>query len=247
MSIHNLYSRIQCCSQNCQYIFESKEHILLGISPFNSYYNEINISLLLKWASETFQQFHVFSPDTLPIYNFLALGYGKEKAQKKASKQARYLKNKIVRAFESLGFSKENANALIIDMSNLEQNSVYQKHKNECFNLFENDLHFRTDCFEATEWILSGYQAPSNREADKQIAIRYLLEEMPLFLDTPSILNLNSSMFCYHQTPAFIKNLYTNTNCNRSSILSLQQGFIEVRFENQRMIQGESINNELRQ
>lgn len=245
MSTYKASPSVNLCSQNCESIYEFREHVLLGISPFNSYYSEENITALVRWASETFKHFHIFIPDTLPEYNFIALGYAEEKAKKKSLKQARYLKNKIIRAFKSLGFSNDYANHLIIDMEKLQQNEFYQKHRDVCFNLFENDLDFRKDCLEATEWTLNSYQVTLKRSPEKQIAVHYLLEEMLLFLDTPSILNVNSSLFCYHQTPLFIKKLYTSYR--KSTILSLQQGFIEIQFENQCMIQGANIDNGLRQ
>lgn len=244
MLIDTFTSKALCCTPNCQQIFSTKKHVLLGISPFNSYYNETTITLLMNWALETFEQINIFIPDNLPLYNFLALGYEREKAVKKAEKQARYLKNKILRAGKALGLHEDHIYSLIIDMDVLQSNTTFTEKKALCYELFENEYIFREECLSATQWILNGYQNSSEHIADRQIAVRYLREEMPLFLDTPSILKKSSSLFCYHQTPDFIKTVYNENN--RASFLSLQQGFIEVVFENQTLIQGECIQHETR-
>ena len=62
-------------SLNCENLLKRREHVLLGISPFNSYYCEFRITKLIEWARDNFKNFHIFVPDTLPYYNFLALGY----------------------------------------------------------------------------------------------------------------------------------------------------------------------------
>lgn len=244
MLITNFNSKTLYCTQNCQQISKTKDHAVIGISPFNSYYSETKIALLIKWAFEAFNNFHIFIPDTLPIYNFLALGYEKDKAEKKTYKQTRYLKNKIIRAGVSIGFSEENIHSRIIDINKLESNTSFTHNKILCYELFEKDHIFREECLIATQWILNGYET-SEKDIDKEIAVRYLLDEMPLFINTPSILDVPSSVFCYHQTPNFIKTLYNNSN--RAPFLSLQQGFVEVSFDKKIMLQGENIQHEISQ
>ncbi|MFJ9011657.1 tRNA-dependent cyclodipeptide synthase [Streptomyces canus] len=64
--------------------------------------------------------------------------------------------------------------------------------------------------------IEAGADAPENRLLDGQaptpeqlrLAVRYFLAEMPLFLDTPRIANVTSSVFCYHQVPNFLDELF---------------------------------------
>ena len=129
-------------------------------------------------------------------------------------------------------------------MNKLQFNTSFIKLKAICYELFKNEHDFRDECLSATQWILNGYQNASKQEVDRSMAVHYLLEEMPLFLDTPSILEIPSSLFCYHQTPNFIKTLYNN---NRRSFLSLQQGFVEVSFENKILIQGENLQHEISQ
>ena len=214
-----------CVSFNCQQIYIQKEHALLGISPFNSYFSEKNILDLIHWTIKNFQSFNIFIPDTLPIYTFLALGYEESKAIKKTKRQIAYLRNKIFRALAEAGFSIKEAEKLIIDISSLEQNKSYMNLRNNCYELYHSDLDFQFECNQCTSWVLSGYNVNLNELKDKYIAIRYLLDEIPLFVNSPAILNINTSMFIYHQTPAFINYLYNHSACD---IVSKNQGFIHV-------------------
>ncbi|GHE39178.1 hypothetical protein GCM10018771_19570 [Streptomyces cellulosae] len=38
--------------------------------------------------------------------------------------------------------------------------------------------------------------------------MRYFLAELPLFLDTPRIAGVAASVFCYHQVPVFLDDLF---------------------------------------
>lgn len=107
--------------------------MLLGISPFNSYFSEEIIGHWIQWAHSTFSSFHIFIPDTLPIYTFLALGYDEAKAQNKTKRQAAYLKNKVARALERCQLKELDVTQLIIDMDYLENNPAYLELKEQCY------------------------------------------------------------------------------------------------------------------
>jgi cyclo(L-tyrosyl-L-tyrosyl) synthase len=207
-------------------LYKKKEHVLLGISPFNSYFSEEMISHWISWAYETFSSFNIFIPDTLPIYTFLALGYDELKAKNKAKKQAAYLKNKIARALLQCRVKNIDHHNCIIDMAYLENNPIYQDLKNRCYTLYEEDLEFQRECDQSTGWVLNNHPIKDHLLANTNIAVQYILKEMPLFMNTPLILNKESSLFSYHQTPQFINFLYTNHM--ESRFIALNQGFIEL-------------------
>lgn len=207
-------------------LYTKKEHVLLGISPFNSYFSEEMISYWIQWAEKNFSSFNIFIPGTLPIYTFIALGYDLEKAKNKAKRQAVYLRNKVLRAFSKCGFTHTQADNLIIDMGFLEKNESYTRLKEKCYFLYTTNPNFKNECDKCTEWVLNGHTNNSLNTAKANIAVRYILDEMPLFMDTPSILNTTSSLFSYHQTPQFMNYLYTNQIENE--FIALNQGFMEL-------------------
>jgi len=85
-------------TDNCKQILKSRQHALLGISPFNSYYIEDSIRELVMWANQSFDDFNLFIPDTLPVHNFIAMGYDIGKAVKKTKKQISYLRKNALRS-----------------------------------------------------------------------------------------------------------------------------------------------------
>ena len=93
-------------SERCKEILEKREHVLIGISPLNSYYSEERITKLIHWGHTGFKSFHILTADTLSHYNFLAIGYPLNKAKKKTRQNWNSLRNKIARAFQSIGMTE---------------------------------------------------------------------------------------------------------------------------------------------
>ena len=215
----------KCASTRCEQIFALKTHALLGISPFNSYYSEENIRNLFYWTSSNFSSFNIFIPDTLPIYTFLALGYEKQKAEKKTRRQVSYLTNKVYKALAHIGISLEEAQRRIINVSSMEVNDNYLKLRQYCYDLYESNIEFQNECNQCRDFILAGYNININEPEKYKIAIRYLLDEMPFFIDSPAILGIQNSMFIYHEIPHFIHYLY---NYLSPKITSIAQGFMQV-------------------
>jgi cyclo(L-tyrosyl-L-tyrosyl) synthase len=212
-------------SDNCKKIYLLKNHGLLGISPFNSYFSEEKILSLLKWTIKNFNSFNIFIPDTLPIYTFLALDYEESKAKKKTQRQVAYLKNKIFRALNQLGYSEHESTKLIINISSLERNPSYVAAREKCYQLYNSKLDFQNACNNCTDWVLNGYNMNHSNFTNLHIAVRYLLDEMPLFINSTNILNTSTSIFIYHQFPSFINYLYNQTSYD---MVSKHQGFIYV-------------------
>jgi cyclo(L-tyrosyl-L-tyrosyl) synthase len=213
-------------SPNCQRIANNKEHVLLGISPFNSYYSEERISQLIKWGSLQFKNFHLFIPDTLPYHNFLAIGYSPLEAERKTKKQWKYLRNKIIRAFNKNGFTEDDTYSKMITIEASEKNLNYVNLYQACVSKYENDPVFKEKCLSASTFILEKY---TNNAGPKMLheSVKYLLGEIPFYLNTPKILNINSSLFVYHEKVDFFTELYSDRTNN---LLSDQQGHLILNF-----------------
>ncbi|USQ15401.1 tRNA-dependent cyclodipeptide synthase (plasmid) [Legionella lytica] len=231
MEYRTVRMNTQPVSEASNQLYSQKEHALLGISPFNSYFSEEAIGLWIEWAKATFSSFHIFIPDTLPVYTFLALGYDEARARQKTKRQAAYLKNKVARALAHHHISGADAAQIIIDMSVLEKNPRYLELKEHCYTLYHTHSAFRDECDQCTGWVLNGQSIKDLHQANENIAVHYILDEMPLFMDTPSILGVNSSLFTYHQTPEFINYLYTDSM--GSELIASNQGFIELSVHKQ--------------
>ena len=197
---------------NCQRIYDLKEHICFGISPFNSYFSENRLRELALWGSSNFQSMHFFMPDVPAAYTLEALGYSSEKAAWKARRQANWLRNKIIRALVSINFSRLEAEGMILDWEKLTGIADFQILYSEVRDLFQMDSSFREACIEASHWVLEK-RVPDTRALTQEAmlrAVEYFLSEIPLFLNAAEILNQQSSVFAYHQSIPFLEQLYRN-------------------------------------
>lgn len=214
----------------CEDSLNGREHICFGISPFNSYFSESRIESLAKWGSQHFQSMHFFVPDAPTVYTLEALGYDSEKAAWKARRQCQYLQNKITKALAKIGLSPDEIAKMILNWGALQKNPHFLDLSARVNQDFESDEIFRADCISATSWILEG-RVPHGAEISEQQrlhAVKYLLAEIPLFLDSAGIVGLSSSVFAYHQCIPFIERLiagkYTPKRNGR-------QGFVVVEPE----------------
>jgi cyclo(L-tyrosyl-L-tyrosyl) synthase len=210
-------------------LFLLKEHALLGISPFNSYYSEENLKKLFSWGLSTFKRINIFIPDGISIYTLHAIGYPRERAEKKTRSQDRYLKNKAMRALAANNISEAEANNMIAFCKDLMNNERYLKFHDTYRKLYKNDEDFRKGCLLSSKWILEGKcNLKSLDDESLHIAVKYFLAEVPLFLNSLEIFNINSSLFVYKEIPEFISRIYNDSSF--SHLCSSFQGFLAVNF-----------------
>ncbi|MGH3814613.1 MAG: tRNA-dependent cyclodipeptide synthase [Pseudonocardiaceae bacterium] len=196
----------QPLTRHCVEPWSRGEHACMGISPFNSYFSTERITALARWALARFSEVHLFVPDQAAAYTLEALGYSPERAARKAHRQARYLRNKIERAMENAGVP---VGERVLDAQAVEDNERYRNLREQAYAQFETDSAFRRACLDASRWVLAPRTLDDEpTKAQLHSAVRYFLAELPLFLDTPGIVGTGSSVFCYHQPPAFLHALY---------------------------------------
>lgn len=183
------------------------EHGCLGISPFNSHFSTERVAGLARWALRRFSRVHLFVPDAAAAFILESLGYPPERAAAKARRQGRYLRNKICRALREVGVA--DPDSMILDSAALDRSARYLALHTEVRDTFDRDEAFERACLQASRWVLAG-RARSGAQGEEQLrqAARYLLAELPLFLDTAGIVGARFSVFCYHQAPAFLARLF---------------------------------------
>jgi cyclo(L-tyrosyl-L-tyrosyl) synthase len=226
ISQHAKQTRVEAIpiGENSKNIFTRKRHVLIGASPFNSYFSEENLIKIITWSLDNFNEISVFIPDKISIFTLMARGYTSERAEAKTRRQDTYLKNKIFRAFKQVGFTEGNAAKMVVSLSELSNNLDYENIYQECLKKFDADLDFKLGCFSTCSWILNNKQ-DSKILIDKntETAVQYFLREFPLFLDTPRILGADSSLFAYHSVPAYLKTLYES-----KMLVAPNQGFLRL-------------------
>ncbi|UGY90999.1 tRNA-dependent cyclodipeptide synthase [Streptomyces gobiensis] len=195
-------------TDRCRAVFASRAHACVGISPFNSHFTAERIAVLARWALGAFTRVHFFVPDTAAAFTLEALGYAPEKAVWKARRQGQYVRNKITRALSEAGISAPDA--VILDGQTLSVNDAYQELLKQVEDRYRADPAFARACLGASAWTLERRVPAGQRPTPEQLrgAVRYFLAELPLFLDTPGIAGVTTSVFCYHQVPAFLDDLF---------------------------------------
>ncbi|QUW85513.1 tRNA-dependent cyclodipeptide synthase (plasmid) [Streptomyces mirabilis] len=195
-------------STACAAVLSRAEHACIGVSPFNSYFSVARIRQVAVWACQRFSRVDFFVPDGPSAYTLEALGYSPAKAEWKARRQGQYTRNKIRVALR--GVDEGASRTRVLGWAELQGVAAFSRLHAEGHALYTRDEGFRAACREASGWVLAG-RLPEGREPDEAqmaCAVRYLLAELPLFLDTPAIVEAESSVFCYHRPPAFLHRLY---------------------------------------
>lgn len=212
-------------SERCTAVLERAEHACFGISPFNGYFTPARIRQLAAWGLARFERVDFFVPDAPSAFTLEALGYTPERAAWKARRQGQYTRNKIVAALASLGV--DDTGERVLGWAELQSSESFTRLHEEGLRRYAEETAFGDACREATGWVLAG-RLPRGRRPDAgQVgrAVRYFLAELPLFLDTPSIVGTETSVFCYHQPPEVLRRLYAGGLGRRPSA---GQGFAVV-------------------
>lgn len=217
-----------CVNENTKEIFKLREHALIGISPFNSYFTYENIEKLILWGLKNFKEIGVFIPDEISAFTFRALGYPETRIKVKVKKQDLYLKNKILKVFNKVGFSKEEIDSKVFYLSKIKAtNKAYLEVYEICLKLFEDNIIFRDACVAVSRSVLSKTIKGENSNPAMEIGVQYFLAELPIFLDTPGILGISSSSFVYKEIPEFLEIVY-KIACEVNIFASSNQYFLQT-------------------
>lgn len=219
---------VEPISLQSQNICDRGEHVVLGISPFNAYFTEDRIRKLAAWGREHFNAMHLFVPDVRSIFTLRAMGYSESRARKKAHSQANYLVNKIHRALETLDFPTESIDEIILTWEKLSPNPGFQALLQQAKELYRTNGEFHHDCRSEVLRVLKNRPDPPETIAPDalDVAAEYFLCEMPLFVDTPTILGQNSSVFAYRECIPLLRKLFLGEFLFR---VSDRQGFVVVK------------------
>ncbi|MEU6234971.1 tRNA-dependent cyclodipeptide synthase [Kitasatospora sp. NPDC047058] len=184
-------------SDRCGEIWRRGEHLLIGVSPGNSYFSHRRISELIGWGRELFERIDIVHADLHVEAQFEAFGYTAEHALRRAAKEVKTTARRIARGIEEAGGPDGvRAHAL----SDFAGHPAYRRLHRRTVDALRTDRVFR----EAAEGMARGFLAARMDEGlapnEPQLAagIRYIAAELPFFLDTPSLLGVPTSVSCYH-------------------------------------------------
>lgn len=199
----------QPLTARCAGVFPKARHVVLGISPFNSYFKTDRIVDMIDWAMEHFDTIDFFTPDEAAAYTLQAQGYDADKAMSKARSQARYVHNKIHSAIDEV--CEEDLHERVYGLERLRELPRYAALRGEAERRFASDEELRAEIMGTSSWILDKKLTEGQPATEDQVllAVQYFLDELPLFVDSPGIFGVDASCFVYHQRVDFLEKFYS--------------------------------------
>jgi cyclo(L-tyrosyl-L-tyrosyl) synthase len=175
-----------------------RNHVLVGLSPMNGRYTPEYIRKLIYWLQPRFRSIDVILPGFEAAYTLVAAGQPPAQAVRRARRAYRQVRNPAVRALADLGVP--DAARHVASWTRLHANATYRaaliRSRRACLT----DSRIRRACREMTEQVVRG--TAGGREiaaADIDIAMRYVIAEIPLFTHGPSLFGATDSVFVYHR------------------------------------------------
>ncbi|MFC8350259.1 tRNA-dependent cyclodipeptide synthase [Streptomyces sp. NPDC057280] len=190
---------------HCEVIRAAGDHAVIGVSPGNSYFSARRVLDLARWALARFDRADFVYTDLYVAEMYEASGYPADDARRKAVKNLRGVRAKVQAAVQAAdpGGTRLHAHA----MSDLRAVPAYRDLHTHLTARLTTDDEFRTTCEQLVGTFLAG-KVTEVTEAQRQVCMAYVCAEAPLFLDTPAILGVPSSLNCYHQLLPMAELLY---------------------------------------
>ncbi|MFJ8041879.1 tRNA-dependent cyclodipeptide synthase [Kitasatospora sp. NPDC096147] len=183
-------------SDRCHRVWQRGDHLLIGVSPGNSYFSQLRIAQLVRWGRQFFAAVDVVHADLHVDAQYAVHGYPAELALRRAAKEVKATRRRIERGVALAGRAGVGVHAL----SEFTGTAAYRRLRGEVATGLAEDAELRA----ATELMAAGFLASRLAEGEAPTAdqlaagIGYIAAELPFFLDTPSLLGVESSVSCYH-------------------------------------------------
>ncbi|SON62021.1 Cyclo(L-tyrosyl-L-tyrosyl) synthase [Mycobacterium simulans] len=208
---------VQPFTQHCHVIHTEGDHAVIGISPGNSYFSRERIRDLGVWGLTNFDRVDFVYTDVHVAESYEALGDSAIEARRKAVKNIRGVRAKIAAAVDEL--DPTGTRLSVRPMSEFQSNEAYRELHADLLARLDDDEDFRAVCKDLVRRFLStkvvAQQGPTATQ--EQVCMDYICAEAPLFLDTPAILGVPSSLNCYHQSLPMAEMLYARGSGLRAS------------------------------
>ncbi|WP_327358700.1 tRNA-dependent cyclodipeptide synthase [Streptomyces sp. NBC_01304] len=202
---------------HCQVICDDGDHVVIGVSPGNSYFSAQRINDLANWGLSLFDQVDFVYTDLHVAEMYEASGYTAEDARRKFVKNLRGVRAKVNNAVDAL--DPRGSRLRAHPMSEFTENSAYREIHDHLQNRLATDPEFRATCDALVNTFLSDKVLDGRAATEQQraVCLEYVCAEAPLFLDTPAILGVPSSLNCYHQLLPMAELLYSRGSGLRAS------------------------------
>ncbi len=193
----------------CRRIYGRGDHVLIGVSPGNSYFTSARIAELSSWAVNRFAAVDIVYADLHVDAMFEACGYTPEHASKRANKEIKAVRRRILRGLEEA--QAPTGHVRVRALSEFADSPEYRELHREVLHAMATDLEFQEACEEMVLQVVVARTdgEPGMNLAQRQAGLDYIAAELPFFLDTPGIVGVPTSVSCYHKLLPLTDVLYT--------------------------------------
>lgn len=177
-------------------------HALIGVSPFNSRFSLDYLRSLFSWAQHTFVRFDVLLAGADASLQLEALGTPAGKARYKARGAVRRNRRDVTDTLSDLGLTSAVDVHAVDDFVD---STAYRRWRDQVTKVFAESDPFRTACLEMSRKAIAGRQrsvtgsCASVDDKQAQMAVGYVLAELPFFVATPDLLDVPASVLVYHR------------------------------------------------
>lgn len=189
-------------STQCSSVIDRKEHLLIGISPFNSRFSPHYVESLLNWGLKAFSQVDILLPDENSAALLLtATGDSPNKAARKARKELNRHRRSLNIIFSRL--SDQSSRIRVIDFSDYFHHKKYTALKTIAQDTFQTCEKFRAACLNMSQQAIRGRTKVAGTQNDDleacKTAVAYIFAELPFYLCSAELLETNTSVLAYHR------------------------------------------------
>ncbi|MER8043162.1 tRNA-dependent cyclodipeptide synthase [Streptomyces sp. NPDC094032] len=208
---------LQPYTEHCRVIADEGAHVVIGVSPGNSYFTAQRLRELARWGLAHFETVDFVYTDLHVADMYEALGYGADEARRKAVKNLRGVRAKVHAAVGEGDPAGVRMRAR--GMSEFAALPEYRALHRETLAALDGDPVVRRTCDALAGIFMAGKLAPGQEVSERQreVCREYICAEVPLFLDTPAILGVPSSLNVYHQALPLADLLYARGSGLRAS------------------------------
>jgi cyclo(L-tyrosyl-L-tyrosyl) synthase len=206
-------------STTCASIWDRGEHVLIGVSPGNGYFTHQRIGELVAWADQRFAAIDIVYADLHVDRMFAAFGYTAEHAAKRAAKDVKAVRRRILRGIDEVGAAGLlNAKPRVHALSDFADEPTYRRLHARAIEA----LHVDDDVRRAGDAMANGFVAPRLPDGaemtseQRRTCVDYIAAELPFFVDTPAILGVRSSVSCYHTVLPMTEVLFSRRTAFRA-------------------------------
>ncbi|WP_079198914.1 tRNA-dependent cyclodipeptide synthase [Streptomyces sp. CB02115] len=172
--------------------------MVLGLSPFNSFYSTQTVTALCQSAATSFSDVHVVLPGAPEsALRYITAGKEPRHAVQRSKRVIHNMRNVARRTLADCGVSDTDARVHV--MTRFASHPRYQKSRARIESAYRTQAPMREAVHAMTRTALATSSDSDPTPAQIELNTRYIFAEAPLLLDAAGMLARPSTLFVYHR------------------------------------------------